>query len=65
MEKGATSMGADEFTFIGVKGGMSPVELTFRIFPLRSMIWLCKFPSFAVRWYSSLVTSVFVESFGS
>lgn len=55
MEKGATEMGADEVTYTGSKRGIFPDDLTESVFPLSSIVWLCKFPSFAVKWYSSLV----------
>lgn len=57
IEKGATFIEVDEFTYIGSKGGMSPDEFTVNMFPFSRMVWLCKFPSFAVRWYSSLAVS--------
>lgn len=58
IEKGRTTIGFDEFIFTGCKVGMFPDESTLKIFPLRSIIRLCKSPSFALRWYSSLVVSL-------
>ena len=49
MDKGATIIGFGEFTCKGSRGGMIPDEFTLKMFSLSSMVWLCKFPSFAVR----------------
>ena len=61
IENGAMVMGLDEFTFRGSRGGMSPDAFTVKMFPLSSIVWLCKFPSLAVRWYSSLSISLVLE----
>lgn len=58
IEKGAMIMYSDEFTITGSKLGISPDESTANCFPLSSIVWLCRFPSFADRWYSSRVTSL-------
>lgn len=57
MENGPTIIGCDEFTNTGSMLGMFPDESKFKAFPLSSMVWLCMFPSFGVRWYSSLSVS--------
>lgn len=64
MEKGATVMGSDEFTVTASNGGMSPYEFRPKIFPFSNIIWLCKSPSFAVKWYSSLSISPILLSPG-
>lgn len=48
-------MGSDEFIFRGFKGGILADGSTVNGFPFSSIILLCKSPSFAVKWYSSLV----------
>lgn len=63
IENGAITIGSVELTWSGSKGGMFPAGSTLRTSPFRSMVWLCKFPSFAVRWYSSLLTAP-VEAWG-
>lgn len=55
MEKGATFTSSDEVTVIGSKGGIAPDESKVNALPFSSIVWLCMFPSIAVRWYSSLV----------
>lgn len=57
IEKGATIIGSDEFTCWGSNGGMFPDEFTDKMFPFSSTVWLCRFPSLAVKWYSSLKAS--------
>lgn len=61
IEKGATVIGSDRFTFMGSKDGIIPEEFTFNICPFKSTVWLCKFPSLAVKWYSSLVYRLILE----
>lgn len=55
MEKGAMVIGSEGFTVLGSRGGIVPELSTESIFPLRSTIWLCILPCFAVRWYSFLM----------
>ena len=43
---------------MGFNGGIIPEEFTANSFPFSNTIWLCKSPSFAVRWYSSLMASL-------
>lgn len=38
----------------GFRFGMSPLSVSFTGIPFRTMVWLWRFPSFAVKWYSSL-----------
>lgn len=61
MEKGPTSIGSDIFTDTGVREGIFPNESTVSISPFRSIIWLCISPFLAVKWYSSLVYSPFLD----
>lgn len=60
IEKGRTTIGFDELTCTGSKLGMFPDESTLKMFSLSSMVLLCRLPSFAVRWYSSLAGSLLV-----
>lgn len=65
MENGATVIGFEELTVVGSRLGIFPSEVTFNVLPFRSMVWLCKSPSLAVRWYSSLGSSLLLCSGGS
>lgn len=57
MEYGATVIGCDASTLVASSCGMFPFESTAKILPVNSIVWLCRSPSLAVRWYSSLVRS--------
>lgn len=54
-----------ELTYIGSNVGIFPDESTISAFPFSSIVWLCKFPSFAVKWYSSLVFDATLLLLGS
>lgn len=58
IEKGVTVIGSDVSTFIGSKGGLSPVEFTIKALPFSSIVWLCRSPFIAVKWYSSLLIAI-------
>lgn len=61
IENGRTTIGFEELIYTGCKVGMLLDESIRKMFPLRSMVRLCKSPSFADRWYSSLAVSLFKE----
>lgn len=58
IEKGTTVIGSDASTFMGSKGGISSVEFTAKTLPFSSIVWLCRSPFIAVKWYSSLVIAI-------
>lgn len=65
IENGAIVIASVELTNIGSNVGIFPDESTISAFPFSSIVWLCKFPSFAVKWYSSLVFDAILLLLGS
>lgn len=57
MDKGAKDVGKFTSTRTGSKAGIVPSSVSFNGFPLRTMVWLRRFPSFGVKWYSCLCTA--------
>lgn len=65
IENGATVNGSVELTNIGSNDGIFPNESIVSGFPFSSIVWLCKSPSFAVKWYSCLVFDAIFLLLGS
>lgn len=57
MDKGATDIGNCTSTRTGSNVGMLPSELSSKGLPLRTMVWLWRYLSLGVKWYSSLCTA--------
>ena len=54
MDNGLMNIGAFRLRRTGFKLGMFPSSVSSKGIPFRTMVWLLRYPSFGVRWYSSL-----------
>lgn len=58
MDKGAIYIGEYASTRVGFNVGIFPSSLSSKGLPLRTIVWLWRYPSLGVKWYSSLCVVV-------
>lgn len=58
IDKGATDRGEFTLTCRGCRFRISPLPVSSKGFPFKNIVWLRRWPSFGVKWYSSLVNGL-------